>query len=316
MPFEIGTATDYHDLMTKLRDFCSSELGWTITAYENPTGTITSPRRLVMRPIGLGFNRPYIIFDTQSDAPQGLYGWQLRMAIDFNAANASSAQVGVAPVKYTQFSNNPIDYWFYGNDRRIIVIGKIGTTYVSLYAGLFLPFALPTEYTRPWYIAGNNDVFENINNAISSNRFIAEPGLNSAHYMTRQEAWITTHNQDRSTSGEPNLISTSQSYLWPAKAGRGSGSQSTGEGSWDLVRAFANFRPNAVGEMPLIQCHIFSVLENENRGGVPGALDGVYCTPGFGRAPEQLVSQNGTTYRLFTNIYRSGGSHFMAIEEV
>lgn len=311
MPFETGTATDIHDMLEKLETFCGTVLGWTIVDSDIPSD-ILQTARLIMRPIGTGSNRPFAIINSQSDGPAGRYTLSLRMAEDYDPILPFGSNAGVSEFTRTHFSQNPFTYWFYGNDRRLIVIGKIGTIYTSFYIGLFLPFALPNEYLMPWIVMGNNRLFEDINQENSRNRFIADPGQFAAHMRLRSGVWIPIANQSDSTLAEPNFISTFESgMVWPSRTNWATGSSA---GSFGQTRSMPNIRPNLAGEMPLFQAHLWQRMET--RGQFVGALDGVYVAPGFGRAPEQLVSFGGSDYRLFANVHRTGPQHLMAIEEI
>lgn len=318
MPFETGTATDYHDLMDKLRTFCVTTLGWTEIDYTNPTGDIVTPRTLALRPIGTGANRPILMFTSFANAPAGHYVWTLRIAEGYDSSEIPGSQLNVSPPTHTHFSGSTMTYWFYGNDRRIIVIGKIGTIYTSLYSGLFLPFAFPSEYIFPWIVIGNNSLVQDINVANSRNRFIVEPGFEAAQARLRNGQWIPIHNQANSTNAEPNYVTSLEGgFMWPSRTSwdtsiwRGAGTSSGA--SFDQVLTFGNFRPNASGELPLFQAHIWQ--RASSLGQFIGALDGVYAAPGFGRSSEQLISFDGNDYRMFGNVHRTGAQHLMAIEE-
>jgi hypothetical protein len=80
---------------------------------------------------------------------------------------------------------NSIDYWFYVNNTRVIVIAKIGVYYISMYAGFFLPYALPAEYPYPYFIGATYPTLQpyNLNNA--GMRSFCDPGQGAAYYMRR-----------------------------------------------------------------------------------------------------------------------------------
>jgi len=315
MAMQTGSATDYHDALDKLRIFLAAQ-GWTVLRW-NPPASISTPGELAVRPIGTGSFRPTLTFRSIADVTNGFYHWIVSGAQDFDAGAAQLAQPGSSNGFFTPISNNTITYWFYANDRRVICIFKVGTNYSSLYAGLFLPYALPNEYRRPLYISGNHRAQSAITLANSSNSFIADPGQSAAQYMTMADLWVICSNRTDSTLPDPNLVSsTASAFLWPKKTEWHSGSsQSSTSASWSHWNN-EGMRPNLAGEMPLYQCQIVAPNENGGKGALMGALDGVYDAPGFNRIAEQTVTFGGSTFRLFPNMYRSNNPSFMAIEEV
>jgi len=318
MAVSTGTATDYHDALNKLRLFLIAQ-GWTVLRWNAPA-SISLPGELCVRPIGTGSFRPALTFQSIANVPGGLYHWIVSGAQDFDAGSIALAQPGSSQGFYVPISNNTITYWFYVNDRRVICVFKIGTNYSSLYAGLFLPFSLPLEYRRPLYIAGNHRSQQAITLANSANSFIADPGLNAAQMMTMEDLWLFVHNRADNTGADPNVILNSSVpasvWVWPKKTEFHTGiAQSSTTASWPYWTN-ENMRPNLAGEMPLTQCMLMSYPQNSAAGAMMGALDGVYDTSGFNRIAEQTVTFGGSTFRLFPNMYRSGNSQFMAIEEV
>lgn len=315
MAIQTGSATDHHDAMDKLRIFLVAQ-GWTVLRW-NTAATLADQAELAVRPIGTGSFRPTITFKSVADVPNGFYHWVVSMATDFDAGLSNLAQPGSSSGFFTPLSNNPLTYWFYANDRRVICVFKIGTSYSNLYAGLFLPYALPVEYRRPFYVGGNHRSQQSISLANAANQYIANPGLSAAAFMDRADNWVTVNNCRDSTQAEPQYTSyTTRAYLWPKKVSyTDRTAQSGSKIAWSW---WANefMRPNAAGQMPLFQCHIMSPPENGNAGAIMGALDGVYDTGGFNRTAEQLVTFGGNNFRLFSNMYRTGNSQFMAIEEV
>ena len=316
MAIETGTATDYHDAMDKLRIFLLAQ-NWTVLRWVSGSA-MTDFAELIVRPVGNGSFRPIVAFRSSHDVPAGLYNWQLIMAQDFDTAEPFLSQPNRSLRSYVPLSNNTLTYWFYVNDRRVICVFKVATSYSSLYAGLFLPYALPSEYRRPLFVCGNSPsrVAINDNNNVTS--FIAEPGQGNAAFMDMSDNWINVINRiSSSVTAEPNLVAnTTSGFLWPKKTDRSSSaSQISNTSAWAYHQNII-LRPNLAGEMPLFQCQLFSAPENNGNGAIMGAIDGVYDTPGFGRSPEQVVTFGGSDFRLFPNMGRTNLSNYMAIEEV
>jgi hypothetical protein len=149
------------------------------------------------------------------------------------------------------------------------------------------------------------------------NNYIADPGQNAAWVLNRNRSWRGMWN--RSSAGSSDLAAYDSTLnnpcLWPKKASPRSSGSLIGVGSFTGL-GFSNMRPNASGEMPLIQCHICDPLENSNYGAVLGALDGVFAIGGFDKVTEQVVTVGGQDFRIFQNAIRSSLNHFMAIQEI
>ena len=317
MAYTSGTATDYHDALSKLRTFLSATLGWTEVDWTAPA-TITDNALLISQPIGTGSYRPYVYIRTQADVGAGLYHWRTSMSTAYDSGTADPlAQVGSSNGLFTALSNSSVGYWFYGNDRRIICVFKVGTVYSYMYAGLYLPYALPSEFRRPLYVAGTNYAPALINESNNRNSYLASPGYQGAQVMNMSDVWDFCHNHpDDSTPVFPQfLANTGSSFLWPKKCAVTS--YNVQNSSYSSFQYYSDLymRPNGNGEVPVTQCQIVSSAENIGLGAVLGALDGVYSIPGFGLTSEQAVTVGGTTYRVFQNCDRTTYADFMAIEE-
>lgn len=313
MAFTTGTATDYHDLLDKLRLYAVAQ-GWTQLRWTAP-GSMTANAELILRGPGAGPDRQvFLIFRSESDFTNGYYGWQLRGATDFDTGLPYSSQPGVSPQTYFNLWQNTITYWFYVNDRRIIVVAKTNTSYQSMYAGFFLPFALPTEYPFPLCVIGNYNTLNiySLNNA--GNRMFIDPGEEAGQFRRRSSGiWRPISNNSNSSNTQYDVhtnYADGEAIIWPLRTVKGDPSGSTVD--WNQKNGFAKMRPNANNEYPLYQCHLIDVDGYD----WVGALDGAYATPGFNRTTEQAVTHGGRTFRYFQSGFRSTSKDFFAIEEV
>lgn len=313
MAFTTGTATNYHDLMDKLRIYAVAQ-GWTQLRWTAP-GSITANAELWLRGPGAGADRQVFVgFRSENNVTNGQYGWVMRAAIAFDSGQAFDAQPDVSPAVYFNTWQNSIDYWFYINDRRIIVVAKVSTTYVSMYAGFFLPFALPTEFNQPVCVIGNYSTLAiyNLNN--SGNRMFSDCGTNAGQLRTRAVAgWkgISNNANTNNTAVQASQAGPSgQAVIWPNRSVTADGGTSSID--WNQRNGFAKIRPNANNQYPLMQCHLIDIGNGEWL----GALDGVYASPGFNRSTEQVVTNGGRSFRHFQNMFRSTGRDFVVIEEV
>ena len=318
MAFTTGSATDYHDLLNKLRLWLTGTAGWTQMLWTAP-GSMTANAVLAVRAPGGGAGRrPVCWFSSFSSAVAPYYTWQIRVAGEYDAVAPITGQPEVSPPTYLSLMNTAITYWFYANDRRVIIVAKIGTAYVSAYAGFFLPFALPNEWERPFYVSANSPtVSMPPSSSLVENSFIADPGYLTSYFITRDHIWREVGNRvtGAGSDGGGYAATTGRACLWPKKVSPGSGYVAGSGGSVNL-NMFTNLRPNNIGEMPMFQCHIHDQEANSLFGAVYGALDGVFAIPGSGRVTEQQITQGAQNFRVFQNVTRSSLNHFMAIMEV
>lgn len=307
MAFTTGTATDHHDLLDKLRLYLVAQ-GWTQLAWTAP-GVITSIATLNVRGPGAGAGKQVFV-NIQSDNNPAInaYGWKVRGATAYSGVAPWGMQPEECADTYFNLWPNTIDYWFYVNDRRFMVVAKIGVIYLSMHAGFFLPFALPDEYPFPLYIASNTNSLRAYNASDSDSRFFVDPGVQAAFYKRRLTGdWAALRNHLGGTNNLDAVFNENSVHMWPHRCARGNGNNSTWEYRW-----LNTMKPNLSGELPMFTPHI---IDNYMRR-VAGVLDGVYVTGGFNRTAEQTVTWSGRTFRLFPNIFRSRPKDFMAIEEV
>lgn len=308
-----GTAAGHNDLMDKLVAWLVGTVGWTQLEYSGVTSPplSTDLRSAVLRaPGALTGAEAFLYLNSKNNPGQGYYGWEMRMAAGYDNTQPITAQLLVSPPVYFNTWQNTIDYWFYANDRRVIVVAKVNTSYVSMYAGLFLPFALPTEYLRPFCLIGNYPTLDSYDVANSRNRMIADPGQNCAQFLGSSGTnWYRIENHGNSASAT-SRVQEPQAFMWPhATAITSSSAQFDGWPVYGLTR----MRPNAAGEIPNFLCHIQSSVDGRR---LEGVLEGVYSAGGFGRTSEQTLTSGLMTLRLFQNVFRTTPRDFMAIEEL
>ncbi len=180
MAYEIGTATNYSNLLARLKDFISdpsriigddpnmdelvaidSDLGsgevsqvWTINRY-------AAGDEMIAHGPGLSGDIDTYIGIKLENGTIGagdFYNWLLQGFTGYSGGDNFGDQPGAMDVIYPPHVllwNNPIDYWFFANGRRIIVVANVGgTVYEMCYLGLLLPYATPTQYPYPLVVGG------------------------------------------------------------------------------------------------------------------------------------------------------------------
>ncbi len=309
MAFETGTVTDYRDLLAKLKIFVEAE-GWTINDYALGA-TLTDPSKLYVTGPGIvGGQRPNVSILTEANAGTNSYGWRICGHTNYVAALPYAGQANNSPIHYLNLWPNGMDYWFYVNDWRIIVVAKIGTYYMSAYAGFFLPYALPAEYPFPYFIGATFNALLPYNYPNSGMRAFVDPGTYGASYLKRESMeWAQFKNSNNQDNVVDGYSAQDGPMIWPYR-------NPPAEDDFGAVNeiAWSHFqlqRPLLNGRMPLWQATIIDAFDET----IPGVLDGVFATGGFNHAPEQTVVDGADTYRLFINVGRNTPKHYFAILE-
>lgn len=167
MAIATGTATNYRDLLDRLRlflttnpDLVSAQQQWIAQKWINGATT----QELILRAPGTsGDDEIFVGFYSFQDASFDYYNWAVAGFTGFSFTSAFMAQPG-ANTSYgpdpqdlpaLNLANSSIDYTFIANGRRVIVCAKIGSRYYQAYAGLALPFATPLDLAYPFAIMAN-----------------------------------------------------------------------------------------------------------------------------------------------------------------
>lgn len=192
MAFKTGTATDYLDLVDKLRDFLTgagspnSGLNWTT---QRDITYSPAERELIMR--GTGGSSPerplYFGLQTYSNSGLGRFNWDVRGMTGFSDGSPTGSvafadQPGLGPSnQYVPLQNASMTYWMYGTDRRVIMVVRTGTSYQFMYAGFLNIFGTESEYPYPLCVAGSSwNVDQRFNDNNLNYASVPHPGATSA----------------------------------------------------------------------------------------------------------------------------------------
>lgn len=327
MAFTSGTATDYIDLANKLRQWLTASAGWTQLAW-TPGNVTTGGMRLSMRAPGAATDKQ-VFFNMQSffsDADQA-YAWDIRCAVNYDASRGFGVQDGESSPTYFALWKSTISYWFYANDRRVIVIAKCNTAYMSMYAGFGLPWATPAEYPFPLYVAASDGILRPYNSNNSAHTSIVDPGgassesggdYCSAKVRAQDGTWYRVMNRQSGTATEyPYNFKSTQPFVYPYTLRGAFG----GSFAWwqSCTEHGANTDSGAIGFLvPTAQAERIMLPTSVMRTLAPAgimALDGVYMPLGNGLTPEQTATLGARNFRMFNNITRINANSFFAIEE-
>lgn len=322
MAWTTGSATDYVDLLDKLRAYLVTQ-GWTTLSFTLGTVAAGGGSLFTQGPGAGAGKRVHVEIRTIGNTGTGVYSWELRGATGYNAPGAPLNPGVQGTPCYFNLWQNAITYWFFVNDRRFMVVAKMSTTYSSMYAGFFLPWGTPDSYPFPLYIGGTYATADLVSLSNSAHRFFCDPGgvLGSSSAWLRKPdgVWIPMINHQPSSSNDRGADNGRSNYgfVWPWSVGeqrnsnhdyREVGSITTGGASGGF---FDNVIPSRQGEYAIMPISLHSAVDPPF-----GALDGAFAIPGSGLATEQAISTGGRNFTLFQNIARSSGNDFVAIERI
>lgn len=312
MAWTSGTATDQNDLLDQLNTYVTS-LGspWTTLSYV--AGASSSlPSTLFLQGPGQGGGRNvFVNIKTWIDGSIPASGFLMHGATSYDSSAGFAAQPNSSPTVYMSLQKASTPYWFFVSNRRIIVVAQIGSVYTSMYAGMFLPNALPSEYPQPLFVGSNAGAQEAANLSDSGNRFFVDPSSQAAFYLPRTSLiWQPVVNNGSGSTNDFNNLSASGGLIWPFRVPPCLSNPATyGTQAWELI--FGNLRPNKNGERVLWPASLYNTV----LGDFAGTLEGAYVLPGFGLTATQTVTLGARTFIVFPNVFRTTSRNFMAIEE-
>lgn len=243
----------------------------------------------------------------------------------YNAAiRGWGQQVGSSPQsRFHMFASNTINYWFFVNDLRIIVVTQSNVSdYASSYVGFLEAFAHPGYYPFPLCISsmdgGRSSIMANSDNGLSS---MLDPGYNAltvkkwdgVDYIGGNRNFGSTENSKLGGSGGATLgypfvwpmwFGSAENSSWPTNKGAGSSAHNDRHLFDFLVATQQN-------DVPLIPAVVMDRVH-----GNLGVMSGAYAIPGGGiLAAQQAIVIGGVTYRVFPNRTRRTGGSWLAVKE-
>lgn len=289
-----GTATDWSDLLDKVVTHLTdgAALGaeaWTLLATDV---SIPNERYIYLRGPGLsGTDEIYVSIREFNIAAEDKFNWQIRGHVAYNPLNSWDAQPGASPRGNILLWDSTIPYWLVANGRRFILIAKVSTTYQSLYAGFFLPYATSAEMPYPMVIMTCSST---PNNRWSAGNYTVggfwDPVEWSSWLRHFDGQWIGMANYKARGDGVRHQFASHN--VWPFEADYG----------------FGRNRDNTYGLLPAV------LHSNHDGGNVYGELEGVFHITGFSLAAEDTVTIGGNTYLVVQSVYRTGVRDYAAIK--
>ena len=300
MAFTSGSATNYNVLLDTLKTYLVAQ-GWTVLAYTAGTG-LSDVAELHIQFPGVNSFTGVLNIITRHNTSSGFYGWEATVSRTYSSSLAWGTQFGDSPSTFLNMWDASLGYWFYVNDRRLIMSIKVSAVYTSAFWGMFLPFTTPDEYNYPYYVGSNYTGLDDFSNT-TAKHFIASPTEHTSFYLSKEAVWMDVGNYDHLD----NLAQSATGRILPHGSISVVPSDSRDNFNW-----MKNSKPNAAGEVIILPCHIVSHLEKK----MIGNLDGVFGLPGFGKGTEQVITFGSRNFRIFQDLNRSTDYSFMALEEL
>lgn len=302
MAYEIGTATNYNDLATKLVTFLTTVLPvgqrWTVMRDNVESGYT---RNLILRGPGLaGTDQIFVLIGLYESVGSDYYNWEVRGATGYNAGDTWVNQPGISPPTYLTLWNSAMPYWFVGNGRRFIVEAKVSTVYVTSYGGFIIPHGLPNEYPYPLFVGSNHTQKTarwsdatprakcfwsgGYETDVIATGFMREPGGN----------WRAMGSHTTGSDTTPNTGATS-GKLWPY-----------GFDPENTEKVFGSATEYSL--WPIV------LFTPAGGGNIFGELDGLYHISGFQNASENTTLVGGVTHVTFQNVHRTTRLFYVSIK--
>lgn len=315
---ETGTATDGADLWSKLKTFLTSKTEL-VSAGENWTQVWSaSSDEIVLEGPGMSGTDSILIgmkyVESGSDAAEiqlsGMQGY-------LSGASAFDTHVNNQG-KYSRLlisATLSMPYWFYATGRRFIVIVKISSVYVSCYAGMFLPYCLPSEYPLPLLVGAVANEDDGIVDWRSSD--------DNFDYFGRKLAWFFDPSGVWQQTADDFAESDNDSGISPFQLGeRIFGLSPTP--SLELRESFGStlfgygdimeyLLPSFGGVYTLIPKTILVSEDRNGDGIILGDLDGLYQCPGQGASSEMLITIGSDTATVFQSTRKTSTRDYFGV---
>jgi hypothetical protein len=306
MSVQTGTATNYLDLLNKLRTFLTTDAtltaagqNWTELATNSTpytTGNDTVDFETYLKAPGLsGTEAIYLNIRAYHNTASDYYNFELRGAQGYNASSAFINQPGISGGVFLPLWNQSTPYWFVANGQRVIVVAKISTNYESMYMGKFLPYGTPGQYPYPVAVGAMSDTMD-----------IRFSDTSVHHYAFFDPINLQVCGVDNSWNGFQNWAYyggyLTDQNVWP----------------WGYDQKGNNGRltwmaPNLDGGYVILPARLEESSPSPN---CRGELDGVGFVAGFSQSSENTINDGTNTWTVFQNAHRTFADAYCAIKMV
>lgn len=330
--YEIGTASDYQDLLERLKDFLSDKartIGdhpnmdelvaiddlvdsgeasqeWTINRWVD--GRISAPAKteLIMNGPGLAGTENIYVGMQCEDGTLGAgdyYNWIVNGFTGYSSGDDFLDQPGALPSDRAPsilLWDSTIPYWFIGNGRRVVVIAKVSGVYETMYLGHMLPYGTPTQVPYPIVVGGSfqNAAIRGHYSDVSADHSSFIDNRDSSSTLCTLWALWTSEWRGFYTS------TTADFFTFPYQPTANLGEM---DHIWRTMR----------GTMDGTGAVIFPIVlfAEDNNIAAMGNLDGIVAVSHDSPVAEDTVIIGGDTYIIFPNTYHLEQYSFFAIKK-
>lgn len=297
MASSTGTATNYLDLLNKLRDFLTTDAALVLAGEEwtqisGNVGTLTATDEIVLQGPGTS-GTDEILVGIRSSVSVGSDYYNMRFSAFtiWNPAVAFASQVNSTHDYCINLWDDPMPYWFVANGRRFIVVVRAAGVYMSAYCGFILPYVLPSLWPYPMYVgASSRQITWRYSQVHPNMSAFFDPGETCSALLLPDVLWygvVNRYDEGGGSEGQRNNMNT-HPYRWDTTP----------------------IRDNVDGSYNLEQV---SLLCSSPYLAQLGALQGVFRTSGFGNTAENIITQGGVDHVVVPNVYRTEWNDFAAI---
>ena len=298
MAYVTGTATDYLDLLARLKTFVTTDAtlvglsqNWTLLGDATAADEV-----MTLQGPGLaGTDTIIVTLSPYQDAGADYYNWRLGGAISYDAGPPES-WLGASPGGDDQaprvlLRNGSMQYWFRADGRSISGVVKVSTVYQCFHLGLLLPYATPGQWPLPLVVGGMTTE--------QQMRFSDETDEHSAF-------WDPFRNGNEGSVYGALLVRDAGGN-WLDFANRSG--QAMSDERFVFPRRYSTTGPIVTKHLePIGTCwptDRFEVSTKTPTKNLLGALDGWLWTTGHGLAAEDVITVDGQDYLAVPNAFRN-----------
>ncbi len=315
---------------------CTLDITFADTGWTTHRNSFVSPEReWIAEGTGSGTDEIFVGIRTYRDAGAGAYNLELGGFTGYGSGLDWEQQPGWSNKStYVPLANTTIAYWLSVTARRIVGVFRIGTTYTNMYLGFLNPFATPSEYPYPLYVAGCASKL----NRVYSESNILMSGLCDPVYetsFTGPHALRFTDGQwyPVANSGGANRLKKEDRVVYPCgtidttppNAEDDFTAVVENDESWGAVIGFSGLAPNPIarlhpspdtgGDITIMLPTIVAFTSPSEQ--IAGEMSDVFwiSTAGSGIVSEDRLIIGSERYFAFQNCNRTDQFAFVAIRQ-
>lgn len=298
MAFEIGTATDHNDLITKIVTFVTTTIpiAQRHTALRNTTetniiGDLAADKVVILQAPGLtGTDQIFYGLKIYKSVASDYYNCQIDGFTGYVSTSTfenqpgsiyGAGQVGIGVTLW----NQSIPYWLVANAQGFTCCAKIQNAYVIFGAGFLLRYATPGQYPYPLLVHGNLPQADATRYSVTTWVSGWKGSRNNLRLRFTNGVWLT-----------PDCLPYKQTVN---------------------VRNTNSNSNNAVGFYGLHAIDLADTTTASGNGALTnnyGMVENLYYVSGFNNTVENTLVSGGITYVVIRDGFRTGNNDYIALK--